>query len=329
MTTNESIESKLDRLAETVSLRADEKAAHRTALMTFMAQTKAPRRSPYAWLVRHGAQVSAALLVLLVSTGGVASAAESARPGDPLYVVKLRVTEPARTALIFDREKKTAFKLERADRRLKEVALVAATENPDPETTALIADSLADNIAEVSEDVATLSRSADTSDEAHEANSDLQSVLEAHGRVLRTISEKNPNAADDVAAVTASVDAGIAASENAEQEIEETLEPALATDEPVSEQASDTQVSLSTLLTQLEEQSASIDPADRAAIDESLSVINETIAEAWAAREAGERKEAYLLYIEADEQLAELTTLVEADRDLGVGILDEEPAAAE
>lgn len=327
MNTNESIESKLDRLAETVSLRADEKAQHRAALMAFMAQARAPRRSPYMWFMRHGAQISAALLVLLVGTGGVASASESALPGDPLYVVKLRVTEPARTALIFDTEKKTAFKLERADRRLKEFALVAAAENPDPETTALIAESLTENIADVSEDVAVLSLSPETSDEAREANGDLQTLLEAHGRVLAAISEKNPSVAEDVAAITASVDTGIATTENAEQGIEAVLDPALATDEPVAEQASDTQISLSTLLTQLEAQSAAIDPTDRAAIDESLTTINETIAEAWAAREAGNRKDAYLLYVEADEQLAELTTLVEADRDLGVGILDEEAAA--
>lgn len=323
MTNHDPIESSLERLKETVSLRADEKAAHKEAVLAFMAKNPARVRSPYAWLLSHGTQVVAGLLVVMVAGGGVASASEAALPGDTLYPVKLKVTEPARTALIFDKEKKTQAKLEHVDKRLKEFALVAASERPDPETTALIAESLSDNIREVSEDVAEFA-ATEEADTALSVNADLQSVLSAHSTVLDVIEEKNPEAAEDVATISASVETGIAVTENAQQELEEALEPALVDDAPVAEQASETEVSITELLEQVENESASIDTQDLTVITEGLAEVDAIVDEAWTARESGNRKEALLLYTEADQRLSELKTLVEADRDLGIGVVNED-----
>lgn len=324
MTNHDPIESSLERLPEVVSLRADEKAATRETLLSFMEQGRKSVPSPYAWLFGPGVRVAATLLlVVMIGGGGIASAAEGARPGDALYVVKLKVTEPARTALIFDTDKRTKFKVERADKRLKEFAVVAAADNPDPETTALIAESLSESISEVSEEVATLSATGQA-DEALTANADLQSLLEAHSEVLDAITEKNPSASEDVATISASVDTGIAATENVERSLVEALEPTLTTDEPVAERAVEAEVSIAELLKQIEAESAAIDVADRENIASRLSEINEIVAEAWALREAGDRKGAYLLYTEANQRLSELKTRVEADRDLGIGISEEE-----
>jgi hypothetical protein len=324
MTNHDPIESSLERLPEVVSLRADEKAATRETLLSFMEQGRKSVPSPYAWLFGPGVRVAATLLlVVMIGGGGIASAAEGARPGDALYVVKLKVTEPARTALIFDTEKRTKFKVERADKRLKEFAVVAAADNPDPETTALIAESLSESISEVSEEVATLSATGQA-DEALTANADLQSLLEAHSEVLDAITGKNPSASEDVATISASVDTGIAATENVERSLVEALEPTLTTDEPVAERAVEAEVSIAELLKQIEAESAAIDVADRENIASRLSEINEIVAEAWALREAGDRKGAYLLYTEANQRLSELKTRVEADRDLGIGISEEE-----
>lgn len=322
MNTNESIESKLDRLAETVSLRTDEKDLHRENLKAFMTQGRAPVRSPFAWLGQPSMRyMSAFMLLLIVSGTGAVSAAETARPGDVLYGVKLRITEPARSALIFDQKEKTEFEVERLDRRLKEFSLVAASENPDPETTAFIKESLVQSIAAVTEDVGEFSARGEA-DDALSANTDMKSVLSAHSLVLREIAEQNPEAAEDVASINMSVDFGIASSENAEQGIEDALEPSLTDDASIDEQSNDAEVSLSDLFSRLLEEAGSIDTADRAEIEEALSGIQETIAEARAARDAGDRKEAYLLYTEAKEKLDGLETLVEADQDLGIGVID-------
>lgn len=321
MNTNEPIEKNLTRLAKTVSLRAAEKAEGREALRVYMAQTRMPAHSPFKWLHTPSMRYMSAFMLLMVISGtGAVSAAEVARPGDVLYGVKLRVTEPARSALIFDKEEKTQFEIERMDRRLKEFS-IATLKSPNKETTALIKESLSGSIEQVSRDISELSASGEA-DKALSANTDMKSVLSAHSRVLRKVSERSPQSAEDIASISLSVDLGIAASENAEQGIEEALDPSLEDDTSVEEQEAETEGSLTGVFSQLLEEAATIDTEDRAEIDESLSYIYETIEEAREARDEGSRKEAYLLYIEAKEQLDSLITLVEADRDLGIGVID-------
>lgn len=322
MNTKEPIESKLNRLAETVTLRTDEKDLHRDNLRAFMAKGRAPVHSPFSWLVQPSMRYMGTFMLFLVVSGtGAVSAAEAARPGDVLYGVKLHITEPARSAFIFDKKEKTEFEVERIDRRLKEFSLVAASENPDSETTALIKESLAENIAVITEDVEELTALGD-SEEALSVNTDLKSVLSAHSLVLQEITERNPESADDVETIRVSVDSGIASSENAEQGIEDAIDSSSADEASVEEQETETDISLTGVFSQLLEEAASIDTNDRAEIEESLGEVQATIAEARAARDAGDRKEAYLLYIEAKERLDGLQTLVEADRDLGIGVLD-------
>lgn len=321
MNTNEPIEKNLTRLKETVSLRASEKAEGLEVLKAYMAQTRVPVRSPFAWLHVSSVRYMSVFMLFLVVTGtGAVSAAEASRPGDPLYAVKLRVTEPARSALIFDKEEKTKFEIERVDRRLKEFSL-ATLKSSDKETTALIKESLSESIGQVSRDVSELSASGEA-DKALNANTDMKSVLSAHSLVLREVSERSPSSAEDIASITLSVDSGIAASENAEQGIEDVLDSSLEDDSAVEEQETETEGSLTGVFSQLLEEAATIDTEDRAEIDESLTYIYETIEEARNARDEGSRKEAYLLYIEAKEQLDSLITLVEADRDLGIGVID-------
>ncbi len=322
MNPHDPIETNLERLSETVSLRASEKDLHRQNLVAFMKESRKPVPSPYTWLMHGSMRYVAAFMLLFVVTGsGVVSAAGGARPGDTLYIVKLKVTEPTRSALILDPEEKTRYALERTDLRLKEFALAAASEKADPQTTALITESLSDSISEVSEDVGELSASGDA-DQAFSANADLQSLLAAHSLVLDTIEEQNPEAGDALDDVNASVDAGIASTENAEQEIEAALAPALSDDQALVDQAADTETMLAELTTQSTGESVSVE--DRETIDASLTDISAIIEDAKGARANGNRKDAFLLYTEADQRLSELKTLIEADRDLGIGVIDSE-----
>ena len=322
MTNHNPIESSLERLRETVSLRTSEKDMHRENLVAFMARGRAPKLSPYAWLLNSGTRyVATFVLVLAVSGTGVVSAAEGARPGDVLYAVKLKVNETTRAALILDPEEKTQYAITLTDLRLKEFALAVVAGNPDSETTTLITESLADSIAEVSEDIGELTVAGDA-DEALSVNGDLQSVLSAHSLVLDTVEEQNLDATEAFNAINASVDAGIASTENAEQGIENALESSLNDEQSVVDQALDTEVSLIELRDQILEESASVNADDKAIIEESLVDVTAIIEDAKNARSEGNRKDAFILYTEADQRLNELKTLIEADRDLGIGVID-------
>ncbi len=323
MTNEPNIESKLERLKGAVSLRADEKGAHRDAVLAFMAKNPLPKRSPYRWLMASGTRYASALMLLVFIGGGGIVSAEASRPGDALYIAKLKVTEPARSALTFDTEEKTAFEIERADKRLKEFAAYSAKQDADPETTALIAASLSESIQEVSEEVDTLTETGDA-EGALKANADLQSVLAAHSIVLDTLQEENPESSDEVAAIAASVDAGIAETENAENEITDQLATEPVDPAAVLEQADSVREALQEARAEYEAGAGSFDASDADVIAGDFAQILEILAEADASVAAGSSDDAILLYAEAGQRIQGLRTLVNADRALGIDMISEE-----
>ncbi len=73
------------------------------------------------------ARITAALLVLAFSSGGVAYAAEGTLPGDALYPVKVNVIEPAEGLLLAGSPRaEAAWQLTLAERRVEEAATLAS-----------------------------------------------------------------------------------------------------------------------------------------------------------------------------------------------------------
>jgi len=77
--------------------------------------------SRFAFML-HPMPLIASLLIVVVSGVSVAGAAEAALPGDALYSVKVNMNEEVKLALARSPEKKAAVTLERAERRLQELA---------------------------------------------------------------------------------------------------------------------------------------------------------------------------------------------------------------
>ncbi|MDE1975416.1 MAG: hypothetical protein KGI49_02825 [Patescibacteria group bacterium] len=73
----------------------------------------------------------AAVLVLCLSTGGVAFAAQDSLPGDVLYPVKVDVTEPLQSALTFSAEAKAQLAADLAVERMKEALALASKDELD------------------------------------------------------------------------------------------------------------------------------------------------------------------------------------------------------
>ncbi len=329
MNTNEPIEAKLERLSKPASLSADEKAEQRAKLQEFMVASRKPVRSPYAIFMSSRIRYAGVFMLLLLVGGTSAfSATESSRPGDALYAVKLKVTEPVRDALTFDREEKTKNTVARADRRLKEFAAFSTNPGTDPETSALIVGSLSESIAEINEDVAELAVAGET-DEALSTNADLQSLLSAHKLVLTRVRERNPETAAELEAVSSSVDSALANTENVEGALDDNLDAALSEEEPAESKAEETEAALVALRDQVLADIESLDGIDQEVVSSELAEINIIAEEAREVRAEGNIKETYLLYKEMDERLDQLKTLVEADRDLGIGVIDSDAAESE
>jgi len=80
------------------------------------------------WVMQHRvvSVAFAAILIVVLAGGGVASASMSALPGDSLYAVKVSVVEPIRVALASTPVAKAEVQAQLADNRLKEAETLAA-----------------------------------------------------------------------------------------------------------------------------------------------------------------------------------------------------------
>ncbi|HUQ30102.1 MAG TPA: DUF5667 domain-containing protein [Candidatus Paceibacterota bacterium] len=118
-----------------VTLSDSERAHMRGVLTEYMAfkpyrVTPAPSRislfmRPFAFLAQPAFATLVAVLVIAVSSGGAAVAAEGALPGDVLYPIKVSLTEPLRLALANTPATKIAVHQQLAERRIDEVAALA------------------------------------------------------------------------------------------------------------------------------------------------------------------------------------------------------------
>lgn len=120
-------------------------AARKTEIRRILAAQILMRENPVrvarsrSWISYVARPAVAAFFLLVLVGGGTSLAAEGSVPGDVLYPVKIRVTEPLRAVLVVSSpEARALWDVERASRRLEELAVVESREvdssAPDLET---------------------------------------------------------------------------------------------------------------------------------------------------------------------------------------------------
>lgn len=127
------------------------------------------------------------LLVALLTGGGVTAVANVAKPGDALYGYKLSVNEPIRSALALSDVSKAKVETDLADRRLSEAEKVAVQGTLSTDVRQNLEDNFQAHATRVAELVAALQAKKDFH-EAANANADLGTSLDAHVKILSTLS---------------------------------------------------------------------------------------------------------------------------------------------
>ncbi len=119
--------------AESVRLTSEAKGRIRAHLVPHIQQHPVALRSPYqSFFIRSPFMslirkpVVALMLFILVMVGGAPTyAAAGSLPGEPLYVVKVKVLEPAESLLAVTLEAKASLTVSITERRVKEVEQLA------------------------------------------------------------------------------------------------------------------------------------------------------------------------------------------------------------
>lgn len=195
--------------AEPMRLTAEEKSLMRGRLSMYADMhpyIARPVPSPYAegWtetfmvLVRRNA-AAFALVALLAGGGAVSAAANSALPGDALYSVKVKFNEQVTGLAALSSEAKATHETKLAEKRLQEAASLSVQGRLTPAARDQIEQNLVSHVQKVEAKVQEMAKS--DVEGAVEKNSDLETTLRAHERVLSDLSSRSLEAGSVATAV--------------------------------------------------------------------------------------------------------------------------------
>lgn len=147
-----------------------------------------------AYLRRPASITVAALLMLALSSGGIAYAAEGTLPGDVLYPVKVAVIEPLRVALASSPEASASLQMAFAERRVDEAATLAREGRLGTSTEAALAANFNKNADGAAVTVARERAQDPTAADVLETN--FAARLAAYENVLAAVNERSRDTSD-------------------------------------------------------------------------------------------------------------------------------------
>ena len=155
---------------------------------------KSPYWSPYSIIMRVRENKLYALsfaIILLVSGGGsVVLAAERSVPGDILYPIKVKISEPALDKLYVTAEENARWQGEKTARRLREAETLAIQGKLDEEKSRVIEEKIKEHTEEfraVIQDISTTTES----ETRESVEVEYESKVKAHSMILSKIKENN------------------------------------------------------------------------------------------------------------------------------------------
>ncbi len=143
-------------------------------------------------IFRYAASSFAVLLVLLFAGVGISFAAQKASPGDPLYSFKININEKVLAWTKFSDQAKAEYDLSLVDTRLKEIETVTAENKLDAFASANVRRLIDNHIVDLNKHVENSNKNNQPS-VGVETNSRLEASLNAHAKVLGSISAENAN----------------------------------------------------------------------------------------------------------------------------------------
>ncbi|MHB0865607.1 MAG: DUF5667 domain-containing protein [Minisyncoccota bacterium] len=158
-----------------------QRASQATLMSAFLAYVRRPMGAAMAMIA-----------ILVVSSGGVAYAAEGTLPGDTLYPIKVGVLEPLRVALAITPEAKASLRMSFAEHRADEAAVLSHEGKLSPSTEASLVENFVSNANAATSEVAVVRAN-------HPVTADLLSSnfavrLAAYESVLRLLNDPGSHA---------------------------------------------------------------------------------------------------------------------------------------
>lgn len=177
-------EQKLKKASEEIRMTPEERGRVSAALLSHMSNHPLPASSEKHFSSIFTRAVSFAAIVLFAG-GGVAFAAEGALPTDPLYPVKIHVTEAVRGGLALSGERKAEWQADLIERRLEEAEALALQRALTPELEEDVVRRIEVHAQSAEKYIAALS--PEEEDIAEGVRSQIEAGLRAHEEILTEV----------------------------------------------------------------------------------------------------------------------------------------------
>lgn len=149
--------SKLKRLQH-ITLTNEERAYLRVRIAEAITRPQNAGLPLFQLGMQHGLRIALSSFLFVIFVGGSISAvASNALPGDPLYDVKTKVNERVKAAFLSTPEEKVAHQKSLVEKRVGEIKTLAASKTLTKERQAKAQKALDTNIANLSDELSTLS----------------------------------------------------------------------------------------------------------------------------------------------------------------------------
>lgn len=139
------------------------------------------------------------IFLILLTSVGIAVAAEGSLPGDALYPMRVNVTENVRSLLSFSQEGKAEWEIKRADRRLEDVEKLATQGRLEAGIAAEAESKFKDHVDNAVSIVSRMKEENKDRDAAR-IQSDLKTVLLVHEDILERIKSHDGDRDEKLAA---------------------------------------------------------------------------------------------------------------------------------
>jgi hypothetical protein len=139
------------------------------------------------WIHASRFAFAVTMALILALTGGTLSyAAESSLPGDLLYPIKVKVTEPVRDVLAVKPEVNAKWQVEKTERRMQEIETLSVQDKLDDKKEKDINELITKHTKDLNESLNNL-REHNLEEVAHEISVNFEVGMNAHAEVLDTI----------------------------------------------------------------------------------------------------------------------------------------------
>lgn len=306
--------------AQRISLTTQEHSATRVAILKYITDHPLAGTEPRGWsgFRLFPAFAFAGIVMVLFGGWSAVQAAEEALPGDPLYVLKVRVVEPLRALPIVAPRSKAELSIRIAKTRLEEAERLLVEKRLTPPAVKVVSQEFRRHAQAVEEAVEALKESADLEVVAS-VGAAFEATLRVHGDLLHQIAQSPID--EDVQILTTEVSKQTARATEIRKKAEEKILQQNA--EMVREAAKRKRAQAAQTLTEAKERLTEMPHASSVfGITANLEISQESVIQGSALLEAGAEKEAFRIFQSAALLADQARERIEAQKKLRINNIE-------